>query len=121
MGAVTGPAVVYIASGKDQFVIALGAGNTVALGANVSIANFGTGNKLVFKLAAPTTLSGLSASGTYAISDNGTDISVIGNNAGTVQQIRLVGKTGSRSSVGGSVDNLVELNAFLGGSAVEVF
>jgi len=121
VGNVIGAAVSYIASGKDQFVIALGADNSIARSANVRIFNFGTGNKLVFKLASPTTLGALSASGTFAVADNGTDISVIGNNGGIVQQITLVGKTGSRSSVGGSVDNLVELNTFLGGSAVEVF
>jgi hypothetical protein len=45
------------------------------------------------------------------------DVSIIANNAGTVQQITLVGVHGTSNN---SIDDLSELNTLLGGSAITV-
>jgi hypothetical protein len=126
LGSVTGAAITYNASaGNDQYIINLGSGNTIVSGTNVSISGFTAGDKLVFDLdgvnysvvttAITSQLNTLN--GIYSISDNGVDVSIIANNAGTVQQITLVGVHGTSNN---SIDDLSELNTLLGGSAITV-
>jgi hypothetical protein len=130
LGSVMGNPIAYNSAGNDQFVISLGSGNSILSGANVRISNFATGDKLVFDLDGVTSLVATTATnsqlttlnGIYSISDNGSDISIIANNGGTVQQITLVGLTDSRSAagVGASIDNITELNTFLGGMPITI-
>jgi hypothetical protein len=130
LGSVMGNPIAYNSAGNDQFVISLGSANSVISGANVRISNFATGDKLVFDLDGVTNLVAIAANnsqfttlnGIYSISDNGSDISIMANNGGTVQQITLVGLTDSRSAagVGASIDNITELNTFLGGTPITI-
>ena len=58
--------------------------------------------------------------GIYAVSDNLVDVTLIANVAGSIQQITLVGLTGSRAGVNGAIDTVTELSAFLGSSAISL-
>jgi hypothetical protein len=131
LGSVMGNPIAYNSAGNDQFVISLGSGNSILSGANVRISNFATGDKLVFDLdgvsnsvsATTATSDQLNAlNNIYSVSDNGSNITLIANNGGTVQQITLVGLTDSRSAVGigASIDNITELNTFLGGTPITI-
>jgi len=113
VGSVTGSAVTYnAAQGNDQYVIYTGAD----FAANVSISGFASGDKLWFDTTF-SSLTELSKSTQYSVSDDGTDVTISANNAGTIQQITLVGV---RTAVGESIDTLSELNTFLGGSSIEL-
>lgn len=93
--------------------------NTIQSAAYIKLTHFGSGDHLAFDVSGDVdTLAELDALRIYGISDNGTDIHIVGNHNGTVQDITLTGITTARSGVGGSVDSLVELNTLLGGSAL---
>jgi hypothetical protein len=88
-GTVTGSALTFnAAEGSDQFYFNLDVANNTA---NVVINGFGANDKLVFKSEAAASFSSLAS--IYSISDNLTDITLVANQGGSVQQIKLAGIT----------------------------
>jgi methionine-rich copper-binding protein CopC len=117
-GSISGAPIVFDAgAGNDYYVIGLSPSNSVASGSNIRISGFGSGDKLLFDLTGGDGFGTVDA--LYAIVDDGHDISLLANNAGTVQYITLVGLNGDRSGVGGAVDSVSELSRFLGYGSVD--
>lgn len=116
-GTVLTTAISFTAVGDDSFVIDTVKVNAVLKPTNVQISNFAAGDKLVFHVATPA--NGFTqVDALYGISDNAHDIRIVANDAGSIQLITLVGMTGDRASVGGSIDTVTELNTFLGNNAI---
>ena len=86
--------------------------------ANVEISGFSAGDKLVFDADVSTNLSTLNT--IYSVADDLTNVSIYANNEGTVQIITLLGLTGSRVGVGGSIDNLNEFSTYFGSSVIDI-
>ena len=116
--------------GNDTYVFQLDSSNgiTSTYDANVTITGFGAGDKLIFNTTATSSATGATATtaldglNLYGINDNpaGTiEITGIGT-SNHLQEIVLLGLTGSRAAVGGSIDSFAELNTFLGNSAIEI-
>lgn len=121
-GTILGTAVAFnAANGNDEYVVSTIKPTGGALpAAHVSISGFSaaSGDTLVFDVA-NTSTGFTTVDALYAVSDNGTDISMIVNDDGNIQLITLTGQTGARTGVGGSVDSMTELSAFLGTGSIE--
>lgn len=111
-GTITGAAVEYTLAGNDQYIFDVTTSPLPAV--NVKISSFGAGDKLVFNVA--TTSTGLTTvDALYAVSDNGTDVKLIANQAGNVQYITLVGASSLASD---SIDSVTELGTALGSNSI---
>ena len=116
-GNVSIAAIPFDATGGDKKYVIDTVIDSVLKPANVTLTGFGTGDTLTFQVDTPT--DGFTAvDALYGISDNGTDIKIAADEAGSVQFITLVGMTGDRSNVGGQIDTVTELSTFLGGSSI---
>jgi hypothetical protein len=103
------PVTYNAAQGNDTFVISLNVAPS-----NVIITNFAAGDVLYFSGSLEEAKARF-----FRIGDDGSDIVLYANlGGGVVQQITLIGLTGSRAGVGGAIDNIDELIAFLGSAAV---
>jgi hypothetical protein len=88
-GTVSAPPLTFnAAEGSDQFFFNLDVANNTA---NVVINGFSANDKLIFTSEAAASLSTLGS--IYSISDNLTDITLVSNRGGSVQQIKLAGLT----------------------------
>jgi regulator of protease activity HflC (stomatin/prohibitin superfamily) len=118
-GSITGSLVTFTANGRDIYIF--NAVKTTALPtANVKINSFSasTGDKLYFNVSNTANYTEVNAR--YKVSDNGTDVTLIANDEGSVQLISLIGLSGDRTSVGGAIDSITELNTFLGNNAISL-
>jgi hypothetical protein len=118
-GSITGSLVTFTANGSDIYIF--NAVKTTALPtANVKINSFSasTGDKLYFNVSNTANYTEVNAR--YKVSDNGTDVTLIANDEGSVQLISLIGLSGDRTSVGGAIDSITELNTFLGNNAISL-
>ena len=106
------------ANGNDEYLLTLASGNLINSSANVEISGFSAGDKLVFDADVSTNLSTLNT--IYSVADDLTNVSIYANNEGTVQIITLLGLTGSRVGVGGSIDNLNEFSTYFGSSVIDI-
>ena len=117
-GTVFSPAIIFTAEGNDQYVIAtIPVGDSI-ISANILINGFGAGDTLVFDVATPTLTTPalfVQVDALYPVSDDGSEISLVANYGGSVQNvsITLTGISGSRACVDGSIDSVTELNTFL--------
>lgn len=110
-GTVTGSALTFnAAQGSDQFFFNLDIANNTA---NVVINGFGANDKLVFKSEGAASFSSLAS--IYSISDNLTDITLVANQGGSVQQIKLAGITHATT-----INNFDALAALLGTGTIVV-
>jgi hypothetical protein len=119
-GSITGSLVTFTANGSDIYIFnAVKANNTLPT-ANVKINSFSasTGDKLYFRVSNTANYNEVNTR--YKVSDNGTDVSLIANDEGSVQLISLIGLSGDRTSVGGAIDSITELNTFLGNNAISL-
>lgn len=117
-GSISGAPVAFDAgAGNDYYVVSLSESNNIASGCNIRISGFGSGDKLLFDLTGGGSFNTVDT--LYAVVDDGRDISLLANNAGTVQYITLVGLNGDRSAVGGAVDSVSELSRFLGYGSID--
>ncbi|MBZ4201566.1 MAG: hypothetical protein LAC70_00370, partial [Methylovulum sp.] len=114
------------ANGNDEYIITLSSGNLINTSANIEISGFSAGDKLVFDADALTSLinvtDSLNLNTFYSVADDLTNVTLYGNNnnEGTVQIITLLGLTGSRTEVGGSIDSLTELTTYFGSSVIDI-
>ncbi|MCX7264059.1 MAG: hypothetical protein NT035_01375 [Burkholderiales bacterium] len=118
-GSITGSLVTFTANGSDIYIF--NAVKTTALPtANVKINSFSasTGDKLYLHVSNTANYTEVNAR--YKVSDNGTDVTLIANDEGSVQLISLIGLSGDRTSVGGAIDSITELNTFLGNNAISL-